>query len=842
MKKKFIQSILILILILCPVLSYAAFDGTRPRDNDLLKDSAALIRTNFNALKDMIDQIYVNYAGTDAVALKADKTYVDLNFSTTKEVELILFNLDTVAARLDSIENNILDMIQPAIDMLFANIGTLENLVISNYNELIANMQTHEAELAAITGEITELKVNDITQEVRLVRATAAYENRYKKMILYYGYPIAINGLWDINKAAAIYAMYDIVVFGDEYEKATHEAHISTINIITRLKKLKTDVEIFGYIPIGGELGANLDTDEILLRIDEWLASGATGIFLDEYGYDYLVSRERQNIAVNYAHSKGMNIIANSWNIDWVFNNDSGYLDWEEFYGNPNLVAPEINANDYYLFENLFYYYEDSSQKVSDQWRLYEVYRYYYDSTTSTWGKNYYDQFGTKTLGLDGIQSNNSNRDLYFINGYMGGRILNLDGYGASIELWGSSSTAYNHYNPSFFANEATIFNRDKIQPIVDDYSEATYAQYDTKIKGITLKLIWEPGSPATNPAKGTHKVQIDGIDRTKSYISSSATSDNAGNTIVLRDTSGNFSAGTITATLAGNASTATTLQTARTIAGSSFNGSDDINISHLNLTDIGARTHADIDAAFGTIEIKLDSISVDINSVFQAALDAIDALEAEDISVDSSGFTGTLKLSDNTVQKALATLDALSGLPATNAITKVYGSADVEGSGTGSVWLVGTNGVSVNRVGNTLEVNIDNAAKWAGYYTAAQTNATLEAAIAAIPKPSINQTVTVNAGESLISGDVVSIIDSGGLKAKKKDNTNIVGISQNDCDTDEACIVLVSGSDTNQSGLTIGATYYRQLDYSIGTTAVEIDGNFIAIGIAKSTTEIILY
>ena len=68
--------------------------------------------------------------------------------------------------------------------------------------------------------------------------------------------------------------------------------------------------------------------------------------------------------------------------------------------------------------------------------------------------------------------------------------------------------------------------------------------------------------------------------------VTSNATSSNTTNTIVARDGSGNFSAGTITATLNGNASTATnattatTLQTARTINGVSFNGSSNITIS----------------------------------------------------------------------------------------------------------------------------------------------------------------------------------------------------------------------------------------------------------------------
>jgi hypothetical protein len=56
-----------------------------------------------------------------------------------------------------------------------------------------------------------------------------------------------------------------------------------------------------------------------------------------------------------------------------------------------------------------------------------------------------------------------------------------------------------------------------------------------------------------------------------------SSASTNTVSSIVARDASGNFSAGTITAALTGNATTASTLQTARTINGTSFNGSANI-------------------------------------------------------------------------------------------------------------------------------------------------------------------------------------------------------------------------------------------------------------------------
>jgi hypothetical protein len=62
--------------------------------------------------------------------------------------------------------------------------------------------------------------------------------------------------------------------------------------------------------------------------------------------------------------------------------------------------------------------------------------------------------------------------------------------------------------------------------------------------------------------------------------VTSNATNANTVGAIVARDGSGNFSAGTITAALSGNATTATTLATARTINGVSFDGSANITVT----------------------------------------------------------------------------------------------------------------------------------------------------------------------------------------------------------------------------------------------------------------------
>jgi hypothetical protein len=105
----------------------------------------------------------------------------------------------------------------------------------------------------------------------------------------------------------------------------------------------------------------------------------------------------------------------------------------------------------------------------------------------------------------------------------------------------------------------------------------------------------------------------------------------NTVSTVVTRDGSGNFSAGTITAALSGNATTATTLQTTRTLWGQNFNGG--ANVSG-NLTAVGNIT--------GTGAVTLTATSGTLGLVATGAnIATITTNSAERVRVTSAGDVG---------------------------------------------------------------------------------------------------------------------------------------------------------------------------------------------------------
>jgi len=125
------------------------------------------------------------------------------------------------------------------------------------------------------------------------------------------------------------------------------------------------------------------------------------------------------------------------------------------------------------------------------------------------------------------------------------------------------------------------------------------------------------PSVPSSTSAKGTGltNLEIDGnlksLNDSKLEISE-AVSTNTANKVVKRDDSGDFAAGTITATLSGNASTATRLQTARTINGVSFNGTANITVTAntTNALTIGSYLNGGSFNGSGSVTISVNADS----------------------------------------------------------------------------------------------------------------------------------------------------------------------------------------------------------------------------------------
>jgi hypothetical protein len=138
--------------------------------------------------------------------------------------------------------------------------------------------------------------------------------------------------------------------------------------------------------------------------------------------------------------------------------------------------------------------------------------------------------------------------------------------------------------------------------------------------------------------------------------IGGTATSANTANTVVKRDASGNFSAGTITAALTGNvtgnASTATTLATTRTIAGQSFDGSANVSIAPTDLTGVTA-TAAEINILDGATLSTAELNYVDgVTSAIQTQLNdkaASSDLTTHTGATEAHGATGAVVGTTNT-------------------------------------------------------------------------------------------------------------------------------------------------------------------------------------------------
>lgn len=164
-------------------------------------------------------------------------------------------------------------------------------------------------------------------------------------LLIYYGYPSLINGSESAQDSLEHFEKYARVVLGDGLQNPNHPDHPHSKWLIASLEA----TQFFGYIDLGvyspHHPMQNLSIQEIESRAVAWKELGARGILLDDYGYDFAVTRERQTLAVETLHRLGLSVIANSWDPRHA-------LDPMVCEANPKGTGSPLKSGDFYLYES----------------------------------------------------------------------------------------------------------------------------------------------------------------------------------------------------------------------------------------------------------------------------------------------------------------------------------------------------------------------------------------------------------------------------------------------------------------------------------------------------------
>jgi hypothetical protein len=177
-----------------------------------------------------------------------------------------------------------------------------------------------------------------------------------QRLAIYYGYPSLMNGArGDLDAVVAQLSPYDVIVLGDGLEfaagngvHAEHVEHAFTLRLIARLARSPRRLSVFGYVDLGHTqrlpLGAVAD------RVERWAAMGVGGVFFDEAGYDFGVTRDRQNSAIRAARTHGLRACLNAFQPEDVFGDAPVPLN-PAGGGNPTGVRSEMSEGDAILIE-----------------------------------------------------------------------------------------------------------------------------------------------------------------------------------------------------------------------------------------------------------------------------------------------------------------------------------------------------------------------------------------------------------------------------------------------------------------------------------------------------------
>lgn len=260
-----------------------------------------------------------------------------------------------------------------------------------------------------------------------------------KNLLIYYGYPNSFNSAvnsWNNEKVAQDMAKYNLIVLGNGLDNPSHADYSNACTIINRLKEIKPNILIFGYVT------ADQDYSDFKLKTGRWNDMGIHGIFLDEAGYDYGKTRVELNERLNFVHSQeSANIcFVNAWKQDHILGleNDASYPNATY---NPDLVESLIGEDDWILMESfpvntLSYTGSDSIQPKADCFtRVDNLLRLKED-------------FDFKVACSNVINDDNANGQLLHDFGFMTALMVESDAFGTSSIYYGASTAQVKFWEP----------------------------------------------------------------------------------------------------------------------------------------------------------------------------------------------------------------------------------------------------------------------------------------------------------------------------------------------------------------------------------------------------------
>lgn len=200
-------------------------------------------------------------------------------------------------------------------------------------------------------GELFELRDTNISSygiweseiiDLYKINNKSVIENTLKleNIAFKYGDVDNVNNFYSIDYSKDYLSNFTYLVVEDHARLTTRELEITDY--------LKSqDVKIFGYTYIGWSDTITALTDsELKSHIDSMASQEWYGVFFDMAGNDYNVTRTRLNTYVDYAHSKGLKVFANAWDINDILSStvDITY--------NPSGTSTSLTTDDWILLES----------------------------------------------------------------------------------------------------------------------------------------------------------------------------------------------------------------------------------------------------------------------------------------------------------------------------------------------------------------------------------------------------------------------------------------------------------------------------------------------------------